>query len=422
MSAWRWLLLLLLLALAAALGWHWLASDPGYVLLRWRGWQLETTVIAGAALVLLGWALLTVLWRALRWPFGALSRRHRRISRKRFSEGLIALIEGRHGEAERALARAARYPPLRAVALLVEAEAAWRRGEHERALEALDEATQHAPRAARVLRARVLRREGRAQEALALLVPEAETQRLAPAGWMELAEAALAAGRLDRARAALDPLRASGTLSPRAYATFEARVLAAALEDASGAAALNALWSGLARGQRYAPGVVVAYARRAAVCGAGLAAQDEIETALASSWSPALVLAYADLDDGTLDARRRRAEQWLETHPNDASLLIALGRMAVRQQQWSRARDWLERAVALEPSSLGWESLGDTHAGLGDVTRAATCYRNALRLARGESTDALAGRGGRMDTRPIAVEERSELGVPRLPGGSPAPR
>jgi HemY protein len=239
---------------------------------------------------------------------------------------------------------------------------------------------------------------------------------------MELAEAALAAGRIDRARAALDPLRASGALSPRAYAAFEARVLAAALEDASGAAALNALWADLSRGQRYAPGVVAAYARRAAACGAGLAAQDEIETALASDWSPALVLAYADLDDGTLDARRRRAEQWLEAHPNDAALLVALGRMAVRQKQWSYARDWLERAVALEPSSLAWESLGDAHGGQGDVTRAATCYRNALRLARGEGTDALAGRGGRMDTRPIAVEERSELGVPRLPGGSPAPR
>src|SRR6185437_14626608 len=113
MSLWRWILLLAIVAALAAFGWHWVAVDPGYVLVR--------------------------------LPFGALSRRHRRLSRKRLAEGLIALMEGRHGDAERDLNRASRLDALRGVALLASAEAASRRGEHGRALEILAEASQAAP-------------------------------------------------------------------------------------------------------------------------------------------------------------------------------------------------------------------------------------------------------------------------------------
>jgi uncharacterized protein HemY len=160
MRVWRWILLLVIIAALAAFGWHWVAEDPGYVLLRLRGWRVETTVVAALLILLLTWALLTALWRLLRWPFGAFSQRHRRVSQQRLGEGLIALIEGRHGDAERDLNRASRLDSLRGPALLASAEAASRRGEQGRALEALDQASQSAPRAARVLRARVLRREG----------------------------------------------------------------------------------------------------------------------------------------------------------------------------------------------------------------------------------------------------------------------
>jgi len=416
MKPWRAILLLVIVAALAAFGWHWVAEDPGYVLLRLRGWRVETTVVAAIAILLLAWALLTLLWRLLRWPFGAFSRRHRRLSQQRLGEGLLALIEGRHGDAERDLNRAARLDSLRGPALLASAEAASRRGEHGRALEALDQAAQSSPQAARVLRARVLRRDGKSAEALALLTPESDKGTLSPGGWRELVLAALVNGDLRRARAALEPLQKSGALGSRAYAALETQVLVATIHAAADGAALNALWSQLPKAQRRVPAVIDAYARRAASFGLTLPAMDEVESALRREWSPLLIETYGTLSGDDIEARLRRAESWLDAHPNDASLLLTLGRMCVRLKLWGKARQHLERSLALAPSPSAWEALGDSFAGSGDAQQAQRCYRNALAFGRGEAVTPLmqVARHGQPDTHPVAIEERDAHGVPRL--------
>lgn len=417
MNLWRWILLLVAVAAVAAFGWHWVAEDPGYVLVRLRGWQAELSVVAAVVVLLLAWALLVAAWRLARWPFGALSRRHRRVSQQRLGEGLVALMEGRHGDAERDLNRASRLDTLRGPALLASAEAASRRGEHNRALEALAEAGQSAPRAARVLRARVLRRDGKAAEALALLAPEADAGTLSPGGWRELTIAALATGDFRRAREALEPLQKSGALGARNYAVLEGQVLAASLRAAPDGAALNQQWSQLPKAQRRSPAAIDAYARAAAGYGMVLPAMDEVESALRRDWSPQLIETYGVLGDDNLDARLRRAESWLDAHPNDPYLLLTLGRMGVRLQLWSKAHAYLERSLALKPTAEVWEALGDAYAGEGDDALAQQCYRNALAFHRGAAVTPLPQdtlRGTRLDTRPVAVEERSEHGVPRL--------
>lgn len=418
MTLWRWVLLLVIVAALAAFGWHWVAEDPGYVLLRVHGWRVQTTVVAAVVILLLAWALLGLLWRLLRWPFGALSRRHRRLSQQRLGEGLVALIEGRHGDAERDLNRAAQLESLRGPALLASAEAASRRGEQGRALESLNRASQAAPQAARVLRARLLRREGKPAEALALLAPESDKGTLTPGGWRELARAALESGDLRRARAVLEPLHKSGALGTRAYATLETQVLTATLCAATDGAALGTLWSQLPRTQRRLPAVVEAYARRASSFGLVLPAMDEVESALRREWSPRLIETYGTLTGDDVEARLHRAEGWLDAHPNDANLLLTLGRMCVRVRLWGKAHQYLQRSLALAPSSAAWESLGDAFAGQGDATQAQLCYRNALALSRGEAAMPLARRAqpGQPDTQPIAIEERNAHGVPRLPG------
>lgn len=417
MSVWRWILLLAIVAALAAFGWHWVAVDPGYVLVRLHGWRVQTTVVAAVVVLVVAWAALTALWRLLCWPFGALSRRHRRLSRQRLASGLIALLEGRHGDAERDLNRASRLDTMRGPALLASAEAASRRGEHDRALEILAEASQSAPRAARVLRARILRRDGKASEALALLVPEADKGSLPPGGWRELALSALATGDTKRALDALEPLQKSGALGARGYAVIETRVLVAAINAAPDGAALNTSWSQLPKAQRRVSAAVDAYARRIAGFGLVLPAMDELESALRREWSPELVEAYGVLAGGDLDARLRRAEGWLDQHPNDPVLLLATGRICVRDKLWGKARQYLERSLALVPTAGAWEALGDAWQGQDDAAQAQRCYRNALAMARGDAVPSPSvAPPGTIDTTVIAVEERDEHGVPRLPG------
>jgi HemY protein len=299
--------------------------------------------------------------------------------------------------------------------LLAAAEAAERHGEATRALETLDQAAQETPRAARVLRARLLRRSGRAVEAVALLAPEADSGALSPAGWVEFAEASLASGDPRAAVRSLEPLQKSGELGARAFADIESRILVAYLASLPDGASLATAWSQLPKGQRRVPAAVDAYARQAARHGQTMAAMDEIETGLRREWSPVLVATYGGMGAEDIEQRLRKAEGWVDAHPNDAVLLTAIGRMCVRLRLWGKARPFLERALAIAPSADAWEALGDTYIGEDNADIAQRCYRNALALARGEMTEALpAIRSRRIDTRVTAVEERDQHGVPRL--------
>lgn len=417
MRFWLAGLLLVALMLAAAVGYHWLASDPGYVLVRLGSTQYETTAVVALAALALLWALIGLAWRLARWPVRLWFRRERKKSRERLASGLVALAEGRYQRAEKELARATQYRELRAPALLATARAALALGENERAEAALDEAAETAPAAALALRARLKRERGELTEAYQLLAAEARTTTLAPAAWVEYIEAALATGNVDAAMSALAPLARSQALAPATFDALEARVLAAVLTAQRSADGLNALWAGLSRAQRRVPAALVAYARRMAALGQPLPGMSEIEAYLRKDWSEPVVAAYALLDGADTGARLRQAESWLRQHPNSVVLLTALGRLCVAGRLWGKARDYLERAIAIESNAASWEALGDGYAGDGSHALAEHCYRNALRLARGEAAEALPGAALRLglDTKAAVFEERSEHGVPRLP-------
>lgn len=412
----RWLVFAIVIVVLAAIAFVWLASDPGYVLIRFRGWRIEATVVGAAAILIAAWIAIGIAWWLLRWPFGALSRRHRRLSNERLRDGLVALGEGRNVDANRTLQRAAQYSSLRAPALLAAAEAAHRHGDLTRALEALDEATQHAPEAARIMRARILRLHGRTDEALQLLAPGADAGKLPPAGWHEYALAALATGQPDKARTALEPLRKSDMLGNAGYAELVDRVLGASLRDAPDAAALQDLWKRASRQQRQMPTLLEAYAQRAHALGIAHDALDAIEDSLKREWNPALVAAYGNATPpAEASVRLHTATRWLDAHPNDNALLRTLGVLSMRAADPRDAREYLVRALALQPSAEGWAALGDVQSAAGEPDDATRCYANAWKCEQGEDIAPGPHEAG-IDTAHLALEERDEHGMPRLPG------
>ena len=416
MRIWIAVLLLLAVAVAAAFGWQWLSADPGYVLVRAHGTSIETSLVFAVIALLVGWATLSLVWRLLRWPLRAWGRSQKRRGRERLAQGLTEFAEGRYAQAERDLAKAAKQPALRAPALLAMARAAHARGEDARAASALDEAAVGAEAAALAQRARFLVERGRAGEALAMLKPKAAGGDLPPVGWRVLIDAALIEGDTQSAFDALAPLQRSQSLAPATMAAIETRVLAATLAAAPSATRLNALWSAASRAQRRQPAIVAAFARRASAFGQTLAAMDEIESVQRREWSEPLALVYGDLGPAELPTRTRHAEAWLAIAPNSPALLTTLGRLCRDQQLWGKAIQYLDRATAIESSSLAWEALGDCHAGKGEEHLANRCYSNALHAARGEAVTALANRlAGPVDTQALIVEERDQHGVPRLP-------
>lgn len=74
-----------------------------------------------------------------------------------------------------------------------------------------------------------------------------------------------------------------------------------------------------------------------------------LENALQNDASDILVRQYSllalRLSDTAAAQQLQSAEAWLNARPNDAQLLLALGRISLRNQQWGKARKYLEASL-----------------------------------------------------------------------------
>lgn len=413
---WRLLGLLALAALGALL-WHTLAEDPGYVLVTLRGWSVETTLVVAVAILAVAWLLLRITLWLLRLPFRAWRRHARRVARERLAGGLVALHEGRWARAEKLLTRAASDPTLRVAALLSALRAALARGDDAQAVALRKQLADEGQLVALALSdAETLIAQGRAAEAAEKLETASLMAALPPRGVHLRMRALRDAGRAAEALVHLPALRQGQVLEGAALDAFEASVIAAMLSQARDADELAQRWELANKAQRMQAEVVGAYAARACALGLEDQAAAAIEHALKKRWDDALARLYGHVPRGQRGSPLKSAEKWLQAHPNSPALLLALGRLCREEGLWGKAEDYLHRALAQGAGAEAWEELGHACAAQRDESRARHAYANALRAARGEEAAPMPGRGLRELIQDQAVaEERSEMGVPRLP-------
>ncbi len=414
MKGYRLLLWSLGLAALGALVYGLLAEDPGYLLLEWRDYSIESTAVAALALVLAGWLTLRVLMAVVLWPLRAWKRHGERTARRRLADGLRAAQRGEHATALKLLNRAARRARFRVPALIAaidSARALGDEGAEQRALVTLDEVE---PEAARQARAAALLATGHSGAALALLRGASESP--APALRLLRIDAALAEGEASAALTDLKALKASGACLPPA---LESEVRCAGLRLSPDLAVLQQRYSELPRAARAEAAIAAAFSARARSFDAPALADDALEHALGKQWNEGLVADYGRAGVDSQRERIRIAEQWLVDHPDSAALQLALGRLCRIDGLWGKAEAHLLRASHGPFAADAWEELALTLVAQGEELRARQALQNALAAQRGQAVCTLSQRprslaGGASE----AIERRSSMGVPLLADGS----
>ena len=357
----KWLfafLLLLAIAVAAALAG---GFSKGYVLLVYPPYRLEMALSFVIVALSVGfvalYGFLRLAFRTLQLPRQVRDYRLRRArsrARNAMDQALTAYFEGHYRRAEKFAAIALKLQESPALSAVVAARAA----HEQRNIEARDnylKAAEIAAPESRLLQliaqAEFFVEDRRAREALDVLeaakliaprnpaVMRLEVRAHSVAkNWSQVLDCLAQLHKYkDFDRKQMEPLRVNALRES----------LAAKTHDST---SLKEFWRKMSAVDRLDAGLVDAGARAFIAHGLGDEAQDTIERALANQWDSDLALLYADVPSEKPLTQIERAESWLKSHPNDATLLLALGKLCAAEKLWGKAQSYIEASLSVEPS------------------------------------------------------------------------
>lgn len=377
------------------------ARDPGYVLVAYADMSVETSLWFGLFLLLLAYMLLRFggyLWsRFVRGGSGlAQWNRERRAqgARKQTVQGLLLSAEGRWSEAHKLLVAGARDAEMPLVNYLHAARSAQALGALEERDELLQRASEETPGskvAVALTRVAFQLEADQHEQALATLLELQRESPRNPAVLAMLQRCYLALGDWQAILELAPDLRRQKAL-PQAEldATVRRASLArlAQLADPEAAGQFDVVWKLLSKSLQQDHELVAAAANVRCAQGRPQDAEQLLRDGLKRAWDDRLVDCYGHLD-ADLAAQLSTAESWLKDRPNDAHLLLALGRLAARNEQWDKAREYLEASLRGDPGREVYGELGHLCVKLGDAQRGAEYLARALTLDAEGSADAV---------------------------------
>ncbi|MCG6872107.1 MAG: hypothetical protein LJE84_07430 [Gammaproteobacteria bacterium] len=388
-------LLFLALGVGAAL---WAVDDPGYVLIARERWSLEMAFSAFLVLLTLAFLAVYLCMRVLVFilhtPRSVRVKRETyrlRRARREQTTGILRLIEGTPEEARRLLLAHVADSDSKVINYLGASLATQRMGELEQRDGFLHQALKEAPEAGLAIGLMQAELQGGAkqrEQASATLGRLVEQAPRNPRVLELTMKAYRAVGDWKGMAAMVRSVR-------RAHALPEDDIRAMEVESYTemlrGAAAsdfsdLSFIWDKvIPRRLRKEPELVEAYGR--ALLGAREMdrCESNVRSALKHSWQPGLVELYGRIEGNDPAAQLRHVEDWLKQHPKDPVLLLAAGRLAIRNRIWGRARSYLESAINHGAPLEAYLELGRLLEDLDESDAATGFYRRGLENLLGDA-------------------------------------
>lgn len=152
-------------------------------------------------------------------------------------------------------------------------------------------------------------------------------------------------------------------------------------KNAADTVSLRKYWRNLSWQEKLDGKLAVAAARALMTLGDNTTAQKIIENGLDVQPHPELIALYADCLSGSVSWQIQRAESWLGKYPNNADLLLTLGRLCTYGELWGKAQNYLEASLSIEPGYPAHLALAQLLEELGRHEAASEHYRKGLDFA-----------------------------------------
>jgi HemY protein len=379
-------IIVVLALFASAFAAHFLLSDPGYVVINFRGYLVEMSV---PVLVLLTAALFGSVWlvrKIILAPrrIGEAAGRYRSMrSGQKMTRGIIEVAEGNFARGERMLARAASTSDSPLFNYLQAARAAHLQGRNERRDDWLKIAYQEIPEAANAVlltQAEFQLDQGQHEQALATLRRLDENSKDHGHALALLARLYFRLEDWAALREILPRVRKHAQVKPETLALWTVRVNREQIDHAADNEALTAAWKDVPKAQKTDITLLEAYFQRLMRTDQHERAEKELAAALKSDWRGPLVSLFGLVEGADASKQLKKAEAWLSKHSEDPDLLLTAARLCLRNELWGKARSYLETVISLRPTPDAYQEYGALLNQMGESDAAADAYRDGLSM------------------------------------------
>ncbi|MEM7098768.1 MAG: heme biosynthesis HemY N-terminal domain-containing protein [Pseudomonadota bacterium] len=379
------LALLVVVVLGGVLG-TLLVQDPGYILVSYGEYALETSLWVGLFLLAATYLALRglgVLLRSLlntqsgfiRWR----SSRALRQGRAQTVRGTLMLTEGRWVEAERQLIQAAEKLETPLVNYLGAAKAAEARDDREQAdhyLRLAQETTPGSKFAVMLTQAQMNLDAGQYEQCLATAVT---LQKRAPKHPAVLTLLARCYAGMADGDALLKILPALEKVDAVTATQFQGLLIAAWRLVLPSRKDVRKTWKELPDLVKMDDELLGSWVDGLVASDASEAAESVVRQVAQYRWSPPLIGRYGTILTDEPQRQLIVAQNWLKDRVEDPVLFLTLGRLCLRNDQFEQARDYFESSLRLQPTPEVYGELGRLLIAMGDEGRGTAYLLSAIK-------------------------------------------
>lgn len=397
----------LFIAIAAAYFIHsWLSEydDPGYVLIGFGHWSVETSLVVFAVGQIIGFFILYVLFRLLgvlfRMP-SKLKNKGKNVKFNRSQEalisGLVDSAEGNWEKAEKILIKHASNSGAPLLHYLTAARAAQSRGAIEKRDEYLRKATEQAGDAdiaVGLTQAELHLSSNQFDQALETLTKLQSIDSGHASVLKLLHQTYQHVGDWEGIRNLIPSLNKNKILMEAEVKLLESETFSRLLKQAADKGdvdKIQQLWSDMPEHIRAVQGIAIIYFAAMIEVGFGGKVEQDIVQSILKQWDETLLVLYANIQSKEPAKQLQTAEQWLSIHSGSAVLLRILGKISMHCQQMEKAEQYLTKSVAIDPTVAAYQMLGDVLITKGDTHKASDSYKKGLELASSEVVNRVEG-------------------------------